>query len=96
MFERGSAVVLGGRATADTFATHRPLEGLRSPPQIAGSSRRKAFSKSMSNCNEELKQTDEKTVFGDEISDEALEAASFAPQGLQTVAHNTYCFACPS
>ena len=38
-FERGSAVVLGSRAAADTTAIRKPLEGLRSPPQIAGCGR---------------------------------------------------------
>jgi hypothetical protein len=54
------------------------------------------FSKSMSDCNEELNQTDEEIVFRDELSDEALEAASFARGGLPTLAYGTYCFACPS
>jgi hypothetical protein len=42
---------------------------------------RGAISKSMSDCNEELTQTDEEIVFRDEVSDEALEAASVAPVG---------------
>jgi hypothetical protein len=50
----------------------------------------------MSNCNKGLSQIDEEIILRDEVSDEALEAASVAPQGLPTVAHNTYCFACPS
>jgi hypothetical protein len=49
----------------------------------------------MSDCNEELTQTDEEIVFRDEVSDEALEAASVAPVGLPTLMHNTYCYACP-
>jgi hypothetical protein len=50
----------------------------------------------MSNCNEDLNQTDEEIVFRDEVSDEALEAASVVPVGLPTLAYSTYCFACPS
>jgi hypothetical protein len=50
----------------------------------------------MSDCNKGLNQIDEEMILRDEVSDEALEAASVAPQGLPTVAHNTYCFACPS
>ena len=49
----------------------------------------------MSDCNEEPNQTDEETTLR-EVSDEALEAASVVTGGLPTVAHNTYCFACPS
>jgi hypothetical protein len=44
----------------------------------------------MNDCN----QTDEE-ILRDEVSDEALEAASVAPTGLPTLMHNTYCFACP-
>ena len=44
--------------------------------------------------NEDLKQTDEE-ILGDEVSDEALEAASVALRGLPTLMHNTYCYACP-
>jgi hypothetical protein len=47
----------------------------------------------MSDC-EELNQIDE-GIFRDEVSDEAVEAASVAPVGLPTLMHNTYCFACP-
>ena len=47
----------------------------------------------MSDC-EELNQTDE-WIFRDEVSDEAVEAASVAPVGLPTLMHNTYCYACP-
>jgi hypothetical protein len=43
-----------------------------------------------------LSQTDEEMIFGDEVSDEAVEAAFVAPRGLPTLMHNTYCFACPS
>jgi hypothetical protein len=50
----------------------------------------------MSDCNEELNQIDEETILRDEVPDEALEAASVVTGGLPTVAHNTYCFACPS
>ena len=50
----------------------------------------------MSDCNEELNQTDEEAILRDEVPDEALEAASVVTGGLPTVAHNTYCFACPS
>jgi hypothetical protein len=49
--------------------------------------------KSMRDCND---QTDEETILREEVSDEALEAACGAPQGLPTLMHNTYCFACPS
>ena len=45
---------------------------------------------------QDLNQTDEEMILRDEVSDEALEAASVAPQGLPTLMHNTYCFACPS
>jgi hypothetical protein len=48
----------------------------------------------MNDCNEDLNQTDD--PLRDEVSDEALEAASVALQGLPTLLHNTYCFACPS
>ena len=50
----------------------------------------------MSDCNEELNQIDEETILRDEVPDEALEAASVVTGGLPTVAHNTYCYACPS
>jgi hypothetical protein len=49
----------------------------------------------MSDCNKDPNQTDEE-ILRDEVSDEALEAASVAPHGLPTLMHNTYCFACPS
>jgi hypothetical protein len=49
----------------------------------------------MSDCNEELSQAEE-VVFRDEVSDEALEAASVMTAGLPTLAYGTYCFACPS
>jgi hypothetical protein len=49
----------------------------------------------MNDCNQDLDQTDEE-ILRDEVSDEALEAASVAPRGLPTLMHNTYCFACPS
>jgi hypothetical protein len=39
---------------------------------------------------------DEEMILRDEVSDEALEAASVAPRELPTLMHNTYCFACPS
>jgi hypothetical protein len=48
----------------------------------------------MSDC-EELNQTDLE-ILRDEVSDEAVEAASVAPVGLPTLMHNTYCFTCPS
>jgi hypothetical protein len=54
------------------------------------------LSKSMSDCNEELTQTDEQIVFRGEVSDEALEAASVVTAGFPTLAYGTYCFACPS
>jgi hypothetical protein len=43
-----------------------------------------------------LNQTDEEMILRDEVSDEAVEAASVAQRGLPTLMHNTYCFACPS
>jgi hypothetical protein len=49
----------------------------------------------MNDYNQDLDQTDEE-ILRDEVSDEALEAASIAPRGLPTLMHNTYCFACPS
>jgi hypothetical protein len=49
----------------------------------------------MNDCHQDLDQTDEE-ILRDEVSDEALEAASIAPQGLPTLMHSTYCFACPS
>jgi hypothetical protein len=49
----------------------------------------------MSDCNKGLNQIDEE-ILRDEVSDEALEAASVVTEGLPTIAHNTYCFACPS
>jgi hypothetical protein len=39
-------------------------------------------------------QTDAE-ILRDEVSDEAIEAASVLPGGLPTLMHNTYCFACP-
>jgi hypothetical protein len=60
--------------------------------------------KSMKDCNQDPDQTDEE-ILRDEVSDEAIEAASVAPRGLPTLMHNTasvkprrlpYCFACPS
>jgi hypothetical protein len=50
----------------------------------------------MSYCDKDLNQTDEEMILRDEVSDEALEAASVVTRGLPTVAHNTYCFACPA
>jgi hypothetical protein len=47
----------------------------------------------MSDCND---QPDE-VILRDEVSDEALEAASVTPGGIiPTLAYGTYCFACPS
>jgi hypothetical protein len=51
--------------------------------------------KSMKDCNQDPDQTDEE-ILRDEVSDEAIEAASVAPRGLPTLMHTTYCFACPS
>ena len=48
----------------------------------------------MNDCNQDLNQTDEE-ILRDEVSDEAIEAASVAPIRLPTLMHNTYCFACP-
>jgi hypothetical protein len=48
----------------------------------------------MSDCNEDLNQTDE-DILGDEVSDEAVEAACVAPGGFPTLAYGTYCFTCP-
>ena len=49
----------------------------------------------MSDCNEDLNQTDEETLRG-EVSDKAIEAASVSPGGFPTLLYGTYCFACPS
>jgi hypothetical protein len=51
--------------------------------------------KSMNDYNQDLDHTDEE-ILRDEVSDDAVEAASIAPQGLPTLMHNTYCFACPA
>jgi hypothetical protein len=48
----------------------------------------------MNDCNED--QTDEDALLRDDVSDEAIEAASVAWGGLPTLLHGTYCFACPS
>jgi hypothetical protein len=46
----------------------------------------------MGDCNEDLNQTDdEEIILRDEVSDEAIEAASFARGGLPTLAYGTYC-----
>jgi hypothetical protein len=52
--------------------------------------------KSMSDCNEDLNNQADENILTDEVSDEALEAASVAPGGLPTLWYGTYCFACPS
>jgi hypothetical protein len=44
----------------------------------------------MSDCNEELNQTDEEIILRDEVSDEALEAGSVAPGGYPTLAYGTF------
>jgi hypothetical protein len=49
----------------------------------------------MNDCNQDLRQTDE-LILRDEVSDEAIEAASVALRGPPTLMHNTYCFACPA
>jgi hypothetical protein len=49
----------------------------------------------MSDCNKDPNQTDEEIILRDEVSDEAVEAASVVLRGLPTLMHNTYCFACP-
>jgi hypothetical protein len=49
----------------------------------------------MNDYNQDLDQTDEE-ILKDEVSDEAVEAASVAPAGLPALMHNTYCFACPA
>ena len=42
-------------------------------------------------------QINEETILMDEVSDEAVEAATFvALGGLPTIMYRTYCFACPS
>jgi hypothetical protein len=47
----------------------------------------------MNDRNEDLNQPDE----GDEVSDEAVEAAaSVATGGLPTLSYSTHCFGCPS
>jgi hypothetical protein len=48
----------------------------------------------MNDCNKD--QTDEDALLRDDVSDEAIEAASVAWEGLPTLLHGTYCFACPS
>jgi hypothetical protein len=48
----------------------------------------------MNDGNQDFNQTDEE-ILRDEVSDEAIEAASVTPAGLPTLMHNTYCFACP-
>jgi hypothetical protein len=50
----------------------------------------------MSDCNEDLNNQADENILTDEVSDEALEAASVAPGGLPTLWYGTYCFACPS
>jgi hypothetical protein len=47
----------------------------------------------MSDCNN---QTDEETILIDEVSDDAVEAASVAPGGFPTLVWKTYCFTCPA
>ncbi len=54
---------------------------------------RQSFSKSMSACND---QADGDIILRDEVSDEAIEAASGATGGYPTLAYGTYCFTCPS
>jgi hypothetical protein len=49
----------------------------------------------MSDCNKDLNQADEE-ILRDEISDEAIEAASVTLRGFPTLLYGTYCFACPS
>jgi hypothetical protein len=49
----------------------------------------------MRDCNKEFSQTDEE-ILRDEVSDEAVEAASGATGGYPTLAYGTYCFTCPS
>jgi hypothetical protein len=49
----------------------------------------------MSDCNKEFNQTDEE-ILRDEVSDDAVEAASGATGGYPTLAYGTYCFTCPS
>ena len=50
----------------------------------------------MNDCNEDFTQTDEDDLLRDEVSDEAVEAASVAPGGFPTLLYRTYCFTCPS
>ena len=50
----------------------------------------------MNICNEDLNQTDQDDLLRDEVSDEAVEAASVAPGAFPTLLYGTYCFACPS
>ena len=35
-------------------------------------------------------------ILRDQVSDEALEAASVAPRGFPTLVWKTYCFTCPA
>jgi hypothetical protein len=49
----------------------------------------------MNDCKQDLNQTDEE-ILRDEVSDEAIEAASDARGGPPTLFYGTYCFACPS
>jgi hypothetical protein len=50
----------------------------------------------MSDCNKDPNHADEKIILRDEVSDETLEAACLAPEGVPTLMYKTYCFACPS
>jgi hypothetical protein len=43
-------------------------------------------------ADEDPNQTDEEIILRDEVSDQALEAASVAPGGFPTLAYGTYCF----
>ena len=49
----------------------------------------------MSRRKDDLSQADEGDLLRDEVSDQALEAASMTWGGFPTLP-NTYCFACPS
>jgi hypothetical protein len=49
----------------------------------------------MNDRNEDANQTDEDDLLRDEVSDEAVEAASNARGGFATLLYGTYCFACP-
>jgi hypothetical protein len=92
-------VALSSRAAADTLHYTGLWRGFarlhKAGVALPARARSKSFA-SMSDCNEELTQSDEEIILRDEVSDEVLEAASVARGGLSTLLYGTYCFACPS